>query len=82
MSMAFEAADLAREPLATYSRTQCSWQTARVRIAGNCDRIFRGRLAWGKWLHGLMVLPVLRHYRADCILGSKWVFDTFFARTR
>jgi menaquinone-9 beta-reductase len=44
MSMAFESAELAIEPLAAFSRGDVSWETARKTIASRCDALFPARL--------------------------------------
>jgi menaquinone-9 beta-reductase len=49
MSMAFESAELAVEPLLRYSRGESSWQSAVHEIDAALNS-FRARLTWGKWL--------------------------------
>jgi hypothetical protein len=44
MSMAFESAELAVEPLAAYSRGELDWRAARETIARLCDERFARRL--------------------------------------
>jgi 2-polyprenyl-6-methoxyphenol hydroxylase-like FAD-dependent oxidoreductase len=82
MSMAFEAAELAMEPLATYSRGQCSWTQAQQNIARSCDSAFRRRLAWAKWLQRIMFGPVFQESLAPLILRSAWLWRLMFANTR
>src|SRR5207302_11480062 len=60
MSMAFEAAELAIEPMAAYSQGEISWALARQTVAGSCDKLFRRRLSWARWLEWMMFTPVLR----------------------
>ncbi len=82
MSMAFESAELALEPLAAWSRGEISWSRARELAAGACDRAFSRRLAWGQWLHRLMFLPGMSHLPGSLVLRSSWVWQMLFARTR
>jgi hypothetical protein len=82
MSMAFEAAELALGPLASYSRGEISWPEAVQIVARACDRAFAGRLAWARWLQWLMFTPVLRGTLGKLVLESELVWRLMFARTR
>ena len=46
MSMAFESAEMAIEPLAAYSHGQITWEAARQTIGRACDQQFAHRLDW------------------------------------
>src|SRR5580658_6543762 len=48
MSMALESASIAAGPLGAYSRGELTWDEARVKIASQCDGVFRRRLRWGR----------------------------------
>ena len=50
MSMAFEAASLAIDPLLAYSRNEISWDEAARHAQNRCGRRFRPRLRWANWL--------------------------------
>jgi menaquinone-9 beta-reductase len=82
MSMAFEAAELALEPLASYARGHSSWDEVRVAIARECDRAFRQRLAWAKWLQWMMFTPALRGCLGALALNSSSLWRLLFSRTR
>ena len=82
MSMAFESAELAAEPLAAYSRGSVSWTEARESIAAACDTAFARRLAWAKFLQALMFSPLLRTKAGAALLRSDWLWNWLFARTR
>jgi 2-polyprenyl-6-methoxyphenol hydroxylase-like FAD-dependent oxidoreductase len=82
MSMAFEAAGMAIEPLATYSRGESSWSQARQSVATACDRAFARRLAWARWLQWMMSTPLLRGWPGSVVAQSDWLWRTLFARTR
>lgn len=82
MSMAFEAADLARVPLAFYSRGQISWNEARNTIARACDAAFARRLRWAQFLQRMMFAPVLRGALGAWALRSDWLWRSLFTLTR
>jgi 2-polyprenyl-6-methoxyphenol hydroxylase-like FAD-dependent oxidoreductase len=82
MSMAFEAAGIALEPLAAYSRGESSWSEARQSVAAACDRAFARRLAWARWLQWMMFTPLLRGWPSFGVLHSEWLWRTMFTRTR
>jgi 2-polyprenyl-6-methoxyphenol hydroxylase-like FAD-dependent oxidoreductase len=82
MSMAFEAAELALDPLTGYSRGEAGWAQARRQIARSCDAAFSRRLAWARFLQWMMISPVLQSRLGPSLLRSHWVWRMFFARTR
>jgi 2-polyprenyl-6-methoxyphenol hydroxylase-like FAD-dependent oxidoreductase len=82
MSMAFEAAELALEPLACWSRGESAWADTRAEIAHACDRAFARRLAWGRLLQYLMFSPVMRTGIGGRFLSSDWLWRLLFANTR
>jgi 2-polyprenyl-6-methoxyphenol hydroxylase-like FAD-dependent oxidoreductase len=82
MSMAFESAEIAMEPLAAYSRGERSWTQAQQLIARGCDSAFSRRLAWARWLQWMMFAPALQSSFAPIMLRSAWLWRTMFAKTR
>ncbi len=48
MSLAFESAELAIEPLSSFSRGEMSWREARQTIARLCDKAFRAAACSGR----------------------------------
>jgi flavin-dependent dehydrogenase len=82
MSMAFESAEIARDPLAAYARGEHSWESARQAIARNCDKAFRRRLAWAKWLQWMMFWPALQGGLGTWVLSSERLWQLLFTRTR
>jgi flavin-dependent dehydrogenase len=82
MSMAFESAELAIEPLVGYSRGKLSWAEACRIVARACDRAFAGRLAWAKWLQRLMFAHGLRGGLRERALRSEWLWRFMFSKTR
>lgn len=82
MSMAFESAELAIEPLEAYSRGQTSWTETRTQIARHCDAAFQPRLAWARRLQWMMRSPSLQSWLGGFLLRSDRLWQLMFARTR
>jgi len=82
MSMAFESAELAVEPLAAWSRGEISWAEARQKIAHRCDAAFARRLVWAKWLQHLILTPSLQNPLIALASHSQWFWRMAFERTR
>ncbi|HTL57794.1 MAG TPA: FAD-dependent monooxygenase [Candidatus Limnocylindrales bacterium] len=82
MSMALEAAELAIEPLALYSRGNESWSQAQASIAETCDRAFARRLTWARRLQKLLFMSATGDCLAVLMLRSEWLWRLFFTRTR
>ena len=82
MSMAFESAAAAIEPLVAYSRGEIRWFEAQSSIAARCDRTFGKRLAWATWLQKMMFSPALQGRLALLALRSDSVWNLMFSRTR
>jgi len=82
MSMAFESAELAVSPLVAWSRGEMAWREARQQVANRCDATFGRRLAWAKWLQGMILTPSLQNVLVRFIAHSGWFWRTAFERTR
>jgi len=82
MSMAFESAGLAVEPLAAWSRGEISWTQTRQTLARQCDAAFARRLAWAKWLQRMMLAPSLQNILVRFVAHSEWFWRAAFERTR
>ncbi len=82
MSMAFESAELAIEPLLSWSRGQVSWEQARQEISHRCDIAFARRLAWAKWLQQAMLTPALQNPLISLTTCSSWFWRMAFEKTR
>ncbi len=82
MSMAFESAEIAIEPLAAYSEGKMSWTEARQTIAQRCDAAFARRLAWANRLQRLMFRTRLQN--ALVLLGPRWpwLWNLLLEKTR
>lgn len=81
MSMAFESAQLALEPLFAYSRGEANWFQTTAAIAGALNRAFARRLWWAGLLHRLLFsrwsAPAL-----GLLLSSERGWRAAFAATR
>jgi 2-polyprenyl-6-methoxyphenol hydroxylase-like FAD-dependent oxidoreductase len=82
MSMAFESAGMAVEPLTAWSRGEVPWAQARETVARGCDDTFARRLAWAKWLQRLMLAPSLQNVLVRFMSHSDWFWRAAFERTR
>lgn len=82
MSMAFESAEVAVEPLATWSNGDISWGEARWQIARRCDAAFSRRLAWAKWLQRMILAPSLQNTLVRFATRSEWFWRKAFEQTR
>ena len=82
MSMAFESAELAVEPLAAYSQGKLNWPQAQQQIARRCDAAFARRLAWARLLQWLMISPALQGRLGFLLLRSDWLWRLMFTQTR
>jgi menaquinone-9 beta-reductase len=82
MSMAFESADLAVQPLSDYAAVRTNWAEARRTIRERCGEAFRGRLVWGRWLQKVLVQPLLAPLIVLAISRGGSLWHLAFARTR
>ena len=82
MSMAFESAELALEPLAAFSRNEIPWATAQHQIATRCDEEFAGRLKWASWLQRGLFHPTGQALLSFLAGRRGGLWRGLFARTR
>ena len=82
MSMSFESAEMAIEPLVNYSLGEISWPQARQTIARCCDAAFSQRLAWARFLQWLMFNIAPRPLFGAMALRSDWLWQIMFEKTR
>jgi menaquinone-9 beta-reductase len=82
MSMAFESAEIAIEPLTRYSCGETTWSEARDIIAQKCDAAFAERLAWARRLQWLMFSPILRAPFGKVLLRSDTLWNFMYGKTR
>jgi len=82
MSMAFESAELAINPLATWSRAEIPWAEASRLVAGACDTAFARRLRWAGWLQRCVFAPALQRPLLWLTDHSEWCWRWSFRLTR
>jgi 2-polyprenyl-6-methoxyphenol hydroxylase-like FAD-dependent oxidoreductase len=82
MSMAFESAEAAIEPLTAYSRGRLNWAEAQRQIAHRCDAAFSRRLTWARVLQWMIVSPPLHSGLKKFLLRSDLIWRLMFAQTR
>ena len=82
MSMAFESAELAVEPLEYWSCGRASWSEVRQSIASRSDQTFARRLAWANWLHKMMFIGPLQPAIVHWLPSFKWSWNFLFSHTR
>lgn len=82
MSMAFESAELALEPLSAWSRGELSWENTRQTIARRCDAAIAHRLAWARWLQALVCTPVWQGPLVFLAGYGNFVWRFWFTQTR
>jgi menaquinone-9 beta-reductase len=82
MSMAFESAEMAIEPLAGHSEGRLNWAAAQREIAARCDSAFGARLAWAQRLQWLIMSPWMQGWAGAMVLKSDRLWQLMFTRTR
>jgi len=82
MSMAFESAELAMEPLAAFHRGGLTWTRAQQDISRRCDLRFNTRLRWAAWLQRALFNPGARSALLFLAARSKPLWRGIFERTR
>lgn len=82
MSLAFESADLALEPLAAYSEGRLDWAATCREIATASRRTFSARLHWAGRLHAALFKPGLRDRLLPLVASSEFLWRLCFSATR
>ncbi|MDB6123066.1 MAG: putative electron transfer oxidoreductase [Pedosphaera sp.] len=82
MSMAFESAEVAIEPLVAYGREEMPWAETQQLIARRCDKLFERRLAWAGRLQWMMFAPGLQNALVSLVPRSEWLWQMLFKQTR
>ncbi len=82
MSMAFESAELAVDPLRQFSEGHLDWSQAQRQIARACDTAFTARLRWAAWLQRAMFHPPTRAALLFLVARSDGLWRGLFQRTR
>jgi menaquinone-9 beta-reductase len=82
MSMAFEPADLALNPLVKFSRGKLAWTQGQQDFARTCANSFTPRLPWAEWLQRALFLPPARAALFFLAARSERCWHGMFERTR
>ncbi len=82
MSMAFESAEFAIEPMANYSSGKISWNAAKETIAHRCDEKFSQRLTWANVLGKGLFHSTFRHWSLQLASRVPGIWSAFYSRTR
>jgi flavin-dependent dehydrogenase len=82
MSIAFECASLATEPLAAYSSGSMKWGEARNRISALCHQAFNRRLSWAHRLQTAIMHAPEYPAVSQMALRSERLWRFFYSRTR
>jgi flavin-dependent dehydrogenase len=82
MSMAFESAAHAAEPLAEYSRGQLEWNEVHAQMTRKWDQSFGQRLRWAARLQPLLMRRVTRELMLPLASRVDGVWRAFFEKTR
>jgi flavin-dependent dehydrogenase len=82
MSIAFESAQIAIEPVTAYSRGEIEWGTTREAIHASCESAFGSRLAWAGALQWAMFSPLGRSRWIWNWLNTPAVWRLVFTHTR
>lgn len=82
MSMAFESAEMAIEPLTAWSQDEMEWRETRQTIASRCDATFARRLSCAKWLQQMIMVSTLEDMLVSLTSRSEWFWRTAFEWTR
>ena len=82
MSMAFESAELALEPLREFSRGVISWEESRKRVTDRCDAAFGSRLKWAAWLQRGLFHPLAERLLFGSLAVAPRLWTHLFLKTR
>jgi menaquinone-9 beta-reductase len=82
MSMAFESAEAAIEPLTAYSCGKSNWTDTQRQIALKCDSAFSRRLAWARILQWMIISRSVHDGLKKFLLRSDLIWRLMFAQTR
>lgn len=82
MSMAFESAELAIDPVGNFSRGRLTWPEARREVASSCDHRFRSRLRWATGLQWALFQTIPRSLLVFLVARSGWLWRALFESTR
>ncbi len=82
MSIAFESAEIAAEPLAEFSVGRRTWTDFQHEIARRCDQTFARRLRWAARLQSLLFHRSCASALVWTAPRWRWMWNGLFAATR
>jgi flavin-dependent dehydrogenase len=82
MSMAFESAELAAEPLTAFAEGRMGWEAVCDSTSLAHRKAFRTRLFWARWLHAGLFHPAWRVHLLSRFARWDPVWRLFFQLTR
>ncbi len=82
MSMAFESAEQAVDPLVAWSQGRQTWAATRREIAQGCDGQFARRLFWARQLQRVILHAPLQDALVGMVGWQSWLWRLAFAGTR
>lgn len=82
MSMAFQSALLAVEPLVEWASGRSTWREATVRASDEQRRRFASRLRWSWVLHGLLLTRASRRLCTWAVRKNLVSFETLYRKVR
>lgn len=82
MSMAFESAEQAVDPLVAWSQGRQTWAATQREIARGCDGQFARRLFWARQLQRLILNAPLQDALVGLVGWQPWLWRLAFAGTR
>jgi menaquinone-9 beta-reductase len=82
MSMAFQSALIAVEPLVDWSKGSANWRNTAVRIRDGQRKRFASRLRWSWLLHGLLLTRSSRRFCTWTVRRNLVSFDTLYRKVR
>ena len=82
MSIAFESAEIATEPIVRFASGTETWERARAKIAAELRNRFKRRLQRAGWLQWAVFNPLFRRLVLPALAGPRWSLAAAFWATR
>ncbi|HMP83014.1 MAG TPA: FAD-dependent monooxygenase [Verrucomicrobiota bacterium] len=82
MSIAFETAEAAINPLTEWSQGTIPWPDAQKTISLRCDELLSTRLRWAGWIQRAALSPMMQGALLKLTSRSDRLWRSFFERTR
>jgi flavin-dependent dehydrogenase len=82
MSMAFECAAIATEPLESFARDEQSWSATARAIGHQLHRAFAPRLRWARRFHRALFMDLGRARALPLLMRHRWTWTAAFELTR